>query len=83
MRNSTGNGVYGPNTSCVTRTIGFRREPFRYRVAQTMLQGLARLGIGCQHDDLGEGRIGQFRRHGEEEARSALSDIARDDLCLG
>ena len=62
--------------------IGFRREPFRYRVPQTMLQGLASLGIGCQHHDLGEGRIGQLRRHGEEKSRSALSDIARDDLCI-
>ena len=48
-----------------------------------MLQRLARLRVRGQHDDLGEGRIRQFRRHREEEAGSALTDIARDDLGLG
>ena len=63
--------------------IGFGREPFRYSVPQPMLQGLARLRIRGQHDDLGEGGIRQLRRHGEEEARRTLPDIARDDLRLG
>jgi hypothetical protein len=39
--------------------------------------------LGRQHDDLGEGRIRQFRRHRKEEAGSALADIAGDDLRLG
>jgi hypothetical protein len=47
-----------------------------------MLQSLARVRVRCKHDDLGEGRIGQLRRHREKESGSALTDIARDDLGL-
>ena len=63
--------------------IGLRRKPLRHRLAEPMLQRLARLRVRRQHDDLGEGGIRQFRRHREEEAGSALTDIARDDLGLG
>ena len=36
-----------------------------------------------QHDDLGEGRIRQFRRHREEEAGRALTDIVVTILASG
>ncbi|MNY13894.1 hypothetical protein D3C86_1470490 [compost metagenome] len=48
-----------------------------------MFERLTRMGIGCQHDDFGESGIRQFRRHGEEEARRALPDIAGSDLRFG
>lgn len=57
-----------------------RCKPFRHGLSAPVLQSLARLRIRRKYDDLGEGRIGQFRRHREEEAWSALPDIARDDL---
>ncbi len=60
-----------------------RSEAVRHRLAQMELERVARCLARRQHDDLGEGRIGQLGRHGEIETRRALADIRGDDLRLG
>ncbi len=54
-------------------------QSLRHGIAQPELEGFPLLVVAREHDDLGERGIGQFRRHGQEEARRALADVGRHD----
>ena len=60
-RNSTGNGGRRPEHELRDAHAGLRRKALCDLLAKRSLQGVARLRARCQHDDLGEGRIRQFR----------------------
>ena len=57
-----------------------RRKTLGDFLPEPQLERFARFGIGGQDDDLGEGGVGQLRRHSEKEAGRALADVAGDDL---
>ncbi|MCY1412496.1 hypothetical protein D9M71_279060 [compost metagenome] len=48
-----------------------------------LAQGVAGLGVGGLHDDLGEGRVRQFGVQGEEEARRAAAHVGVHQSGLG
>ncbi|MNQ84246.1 hypothetical protein D3C85_993670 [compost metagenome] len=60
----------------------FRGEPLSDCFAKMQFEGFPCFLTLGQHHDLGERRIGQLRRHRQEETRRTLTDIGRDDFCL-
>ena len=60
-----------------------RSEALGDSLAKPELESAARCGVGSEDDQLGEGRVGQLRIVGEEEARRPLADVGRDDFRLG
>ncbi len=56
------------------------RQAVGHRLAQPELECLARRLVIGQDDNLGERGIGQFRRHGQVEARRSLADVGAQGL---
>ncbi len=79
-RNATGNGEYGPNTSWVTRTRASGASPSATAcLSRSFSASRVRFVCGRYHN-LRERGVGQLRRHGEVEARRALSDVCGNDV---